>query len=42
MLMPGIELETSATDGRAVETLQIQVFDGTRFVNEGEPITPHD
>jgi branched-chain amino acid transport system substrate-binding protein len=38
MLLPGIKLQTSATDGRAVEALQIQVFDGTRWVLKGAPV----
>lgn len=39
LLLPGIRVQTSATDGRAIQALQIQEFDGKRWVLQGEPIS---
>jgi branched-chain amino acid transport system substrate-binding protein len=38
MLLPGIKVQSTPTDGRAIKALQIQIFDGSRFVRQGEPI----
>jgi branched-chain amino acid transport system substrate-binding protein len=38
MLLPGIKVQTTPTDGRAIKALQIQTFDGSRFVRQGQPI----
>ena len=31
MLLPGIEIETSPTDYRPIESMQMQRFDGTKW-----------
>jgi branched-chain amino acid transport system substrate-binding protein len=38
MLLPGIRLNTSATDYHPIEQMQMMRFDGTRWVNFGELI----
>lgn len=38
MLLPGIKLNTSATDYHPIEQMQTMRFDGTRWVNFGELI----
>ena len=38
MLLPGIRLNTSETDYALIQTLQLQRFDGSRYVPIGDPI----
>jgi branched-chain amino acid transport system substrate-binding protein len=38
MLLPGIKLNTSATDFHPIEQMQMMRFDGTRWVPFGEII----
>lgn len=40
MLLPGIKVNTSSSDYYPIKHMQLQRFDGTRWVRFGELISP--